>query len=441
MNGTYTQRRRTQMAGGGITTLPRQNYGIGSWVKERVRKIIPKEVAKVAQVAAPFVAPFNPIAGGLMAGLGGFQQTGRMGQSLKSGLGTYGLGQAARYIGGAGVQKGWQNPLSAGSYSVPWGTQTGLGKMFAGGADASGIRTVADQPISDFPFLDKTKYYKAPEVQESMFQKITNFVAKPFEKLGEMGRGQAMLTVGAIGTGLALVADKIVGPKDPGETIEEFNARRKSTMSEYLRYYYKNVNPLASEEEVANFVATNTREYSSQGGRIGYKHGSGLGSLDAGAPSITYEGDMNEGDMKMASGFESYKDFIESTGDEELMNLYVEGLNSGDFTRLFEALKRKGYPGDYAQGGRIGYYGGGMGLPTIPGIPRMAPDGLEYDMSQHGGFQPLGAQEGKDDVKANLAKNEFVFTADAVRGAGDGDIETGAQRMYDTMKRLEGRVA
>ena len=70
-----------------------------------------------------------------------------------------------------------------------------------------------------------------------------------------------------------------------------------------------------------------------------------------------------------------------------------------------------------------------------------SPDGLEYDMSQNGGFQALGAQEGKDDVKANLAKNEFVFTADAVRGAGDGDIETGAQRMYDTMKRLEGRVA
>ena len=99
-----------------------------------------------------------------------------------------------------------------------------------------------------------------------------------------------------------------------------------------------------------------------------------------------------------------------------------------------------------AQGGRIGYrFGPGpvmeqAGLPGIPGIPRMAEDGLEYDMSEHGGFQPLGAQEGKDDVKANLAKNEFVFTADAVRGAGGGDIELGAQKMYDTMKKLEGRV-
>ena len=77
----------------------------------------------------------------------------------------------------------------------------------------------------------------------------------------------------------------------------------------------------------------------------------------------------------------------------------------------------------------------------MPGPPRMAEDGMEYDMSERGGFQPLGAQEGKDDVKANLAKNEFVFTADAVRAAGGGSIQKGAQSMYDTMKKLESRVA
>jgi len=96
-----------------------------------------------------------------------------------------------------------------------------------------------------------------------------------------------------------------------------------------------------------------------------------------------------------------------------------------------------------AQGGRIGYrFGPGpvMAQAGLPGIPRMAPDGMEYDMSQNGGFQPLGAREGKDDIKANLAKNEFVFTADAVRGAGNGDIELGAQKMYDTMKNLEKRM-
>ena len=92
-------------------------------------------------------------------------------------------------------------------------------------------------------------------------------------------------------------------------------------------------------------------------------------------------------------------------------------------------------------GGRIRKYGGGILAATgLPGIPRMAPDGLEYDM-RTGGFQPLGAREGKDDVNAKLAKNEFVMTADAVRGAGGGDINKGAQRMYDTMKKLEGKIA
>ena len=108
---TRSQMRRQLYRGGGITALPRQGYGIGSWVKERVRKIIPKEIAKVAVKAAPFVAPFNPIAAGLMAGVGGFQQTGRMGQSLKSGLGTYAGGQAARYMGGAELQG---NPFTEG---------------------------------------------------------------------------------------------------------------------------------------------------------------------------------------------------------------------------------------------------------------------------------------------------------------------------------------
>ena len=64
----------------------------------------------------------------------------------------------------------------------------------------------------------------------------------------------------------------------------------------------------------------------------------------------------------MASGFESYKDFIESTGDEELMELYAEGLNAGDFTKLFEALRRKGYQGrdDIATGRRVQAASGGL---------------------------------------------------------------------------------
>ena len=81
------------------------------------------------------------------------------------------------------------------------------------------------------------------------------------------------------------------------------------------------------------------------------------------------------------------------------------------------------------------------GLPAVPGPMQMAEDGPEFDMRENGGFQPLGRQEGKDDVPAMLAKNEFVMTADAVRAAGGGSIQKGAQRMYDTMKKLESRVS
>jgi len=65
--------------------------------------------------------------------------------------------------------------------------------------------------------------------------------------------------------------------------------------------------------------------------------------------------------------------------------------------------------------------------------------GKEMDL-RGGGFVPLGKKERADDVPARLSKNEFVFTADAVRAAGGGSVKKGAQRMYDTMKSLENRI-
>ena len=65
---------------------------------------------------------------------------------------------------------------------------------------------------------------------------------------------------------------------------------------------------------------------------------------------------------------------------------------------------------------------------------------MERDYRDKGGFVPVGIKEKADDVPAMLSKNEFVFTADAVRGAGNGSIEKGAQKMYNTMKNLEKRV-
>jgi len=63
--------------------------------------------------------------------------------------------------------------------------------------------------------------------------------------------------------------------------------------------------------------------------------------------------------------------------------------------------------------------------------------GMEKDYRNDGGFVPIGEYEKKDDVPARLSVNEFVMTADAVRGAGQGDIDKGAEVMENMMKNLE----
>jgi len=70
-------------------------------------------------------------------------------------------------------------------------------------------------------------------------------------------------------------------------------------------------------------------------------------------------------------------------------------------------------------------------------MPLLDMDGMEKDYREEGGFVPIGRMEKADDVPARLSKNEFVFTADAVRNAGDGSVDKGAEVMYNMMKNLE----
>ena len=70
-------------------------------------------------------------------------------------------------------------------------------------------------------------------------------------------------------------------------------------------------------------------------------------------------------------------------------------------------------------------------------MPLLDLDGKEMDLRAEGGFVPIGRMEKADDVPARLSKNEFVFTADAVRNAGDGNVDKGAEVMYNMMKNLE----
>jgi hypothetical protein len=98
------------------------------------------------------------------------------------------------------------------------------------------------------------------------------------------------------------------------------------------------------------------------------------------------------------------------------------------------------FRGTAADGGlmRMGYQEGGDAEPVAKKtMPLLDMDGMEKDYREDGGFVPIGRMERADDVPARLSKNEFVFTADAVRNAGEGDIDKGAEVMYNMMKNLE----
>ena len=137
-----------------------------------------------------------------------------------------------------------------------------------------------------------------------------------------------------------------------------------------------------------------------------------------------------------ASGMDQ-EEIAEIENDPEKLRMYLKdyysktnpdasGAEIEEFVRINSAV-----------GGRVGLMSGAM--PT--GIMRTNKAGtIERDYRETGGFVPVGIKEKADDVPAMLSKNEFVMTADAVRGIGDGNIEKGAQRLYDQMKTAEKRV-
>jgi hypothetical protein len=357
---------RKGAAFGGIMGLDgRRKYGWGSKIKDRIRKIIPNEVAKVAEVAAPFVAPFNPLAAGLMSGIGGFDRTGRIGSSIKSGLMNYGMGQLARGIGGGmdNLQTGFNpaggmsNAASSGFgkyFTSPVSSQGGLGKMFSDklstsggsmveGVDESGLQKIvdaaADKNLSPAELISKqaseafVKNTQAPNL--GLLEKFTKYALDP-----------KLLTGLAAGT---LGATALMGNMEP--------------------------------EEIQDM-----------------QRGEGLDIEGIRAEVIEA--------MKDSSG-------------EKLLALRSKYPYLGTQASKNTAIM--------AYGGRIRRAEGGL----------MNLGGMEKDYRAEGGFVPIGAKEKADDVPARLSVNEFVFTADAVRSAGGGDIDKGAEVMERVMKNLE----
>ena len=139
----------------------------------------------------------------------------------------------------------------------------------------------------------------------------------------------------------------------------------------------------------------------------------------------------------------------EAQAEQMLMMEYVKYKNKGgnlSFEQFVKAVMQAQQPEGAgmeqpeavqmaANGGRIGKQEGGIMEAEASEMIDMG--GMEKDYRNEGGFVAMGGKERADDVPARLSKNEFVFTADAVRNAGGGDIDKGAEVMENLMSNLE----
>ena len=338
----------------------------------------------------------------------------------------YGLGSLVKSIG-KGVKKFVKSPLGKaailgiGAFGLPG---TSFGGLFGKGTLAN---IIGQKAMTTAPFAEATGL-------QGILSKIP-------------GGGYTATAIGSI-----LAASGM----DPQEI--EATKRDPEKLKIYLKDYYRKTNPDKSEAEVEEFVETNISEYAT-GGRVGFAEG------------------------KMPFPEEEFKKFLQEKGEFEKMK------NQNQMMQEFLQYLKRNKPIAVKDGGRIGLKDSVKFMTekeleeTMPGLARGEvknyelkkkanrmeklmellkeyeknkkaaggmPTGImrtnqvgvmERDYRDEGGFVPVGIKERADDVPAMLSKNEFVMTADAVRGAGDGSIEKGAQRMYDQMKNLESKVA
>ena len=398
-----------------------------------------------------------------------------VGKAALAGAALYGLG-GANFLGGEGILKAGQGLQRFRNFanlpSAIGGLFTGVPNVDTGGLDVvpgkfstspiskffssklggnvgkfaalAGVTTFltgtlgmseeqAEEEVPRDPSKYLSLYYKNlnPKASE---QEVQEFVTANTSEYAEGGR------IGYAKAGPVLPEDptkpvnpftpKPTGPVLPNKEMAEFDIdeyfklfelanpefKGKNRDSEEYKFYFEDYwRGLASKKQEGRGLAA-------LGGRIGY---------DSGTP-----------DPKIP---EEFLEDLKRRKLNEMLDQYYR------FQEDYERRKDMAPTQEAAMGGRIGYALGdtasqnAMQAAGIEGLPmRQNPKGVkELDLRDNGGFiPPVGIKEKEDDIPAMLSNNEFVFTADAVRGMGDGDVELGAQRMYDQMKMLEegGRV-
>jgi len=366
--------RQLQANGGIMDVSPREKFGLGSSLKKFVRKIIPNEVAEIAVKAAPFVAPFNPAIAAAMGGLGTFDQTGSISDSLKRGALTYGLGQGARFLGGAGLQG---NPFSMtggatggpgafrggfegfkSGFSSPLGTETG----FKLGEPVEAVKDVGVSEGSYLPFQGEEMSIPNYSEQLDIIQKgsprqisITESIKKivgPESTLNERGtealnllkRGTKAAFTKPDGKGGTMIdTAAVIGAVTFAASYAEAKALANQAGVDITEEEYDEAQRDAKKAEYAddlkNFFAGKK-----DGGRIGFEQGtapSGIFTLGDYARFLETAGDFNklydEGEDVVAEAGE----FVKKIGDKEYDDMsFLERYEGDKIEDKLETLEK-----------------------------------------------------------------------------------------------------
>ena len=243
--------------------------------------------------------------------------------------------------------------------------------------------------------------------------------------LGLKEGADAMNALKVGGAGAAITGLLAGMEQQEGESNQEFGAR-KARVRDQLNVQFKRLYPQEGNESDEDYNIRITA------------------MVEAADDQTVDVGNMAEGGrVSYASGSDDY--------EQEFMKLVGEFMEQGfSQQEAIEAAKdelerlRSKF---MAYGGRVNRARGSdekvemaSGIEGLP-INVNSKGVKEVDLRESGGFiPPVGVKEKADDIPAMLSNNEFVFTADAVRAAGGGSVNKGAQRMYDLMKNLESKV-
>jgi len=306
-----------------------------------------------------------------------------------------------------------------------------------------------------------------PDVTKTMYDSATS---------GILGKGGEMSTLFGSGPGImeSKAGQTLLGDGKGGVSKLKLGSWAVGIVSGIKAGKYKDEQEAAEAAEAAALAADSeaseatlqaARDWAistfgnmsvyADGGRIGFASGTpdpgmmqGLGALGDQQNPNTKTIDMMP-DIQILTG-------SENTIDAQQVFPNDIAIAIGDGTFVFNGLKFNSEEDlmEYmskvmpfkADGGRINKnMGGEFNMPPA-GLSSLqtqqsdvTPQGMELDL-RGGGFIPIGKAEKADDVPARVSKNEFVFTADAVKAAGGGSVNEGAKKMYDTMKRLESQV-